>query len=73
MKKKKIKIIKREDLKNQSKTPFPDEKNKLRKAKREMLSTVSGWVAELPRLRCEESKQAFELLFAPPLVPAQSK
>ncbi|MCD9187325.1 MAG: hypothetical protein LUM44_12895 [Pyrinomonadaceae bacterium] len=60
----KIKIIKKGEIQ----TPEPTvkvEKNTKKVAAREMVSTVTNWVTEFQRNKREETKMAFEKLFAP--------
>jgi hypothetical protein len=71
-KKMKIKIIKKKALKNVNKPPLNDEESKLREERREMISTVSGWVDEFQRTRDGELKQGFEWPSPVPISPAQS-
>ena len=62
----KIKVIKRNEIKAIEK-PVVVEKNEKksnRVAAREMVSTVTNWVTEFQRNKREETKQAFEQLFA---------
>ena len=61
----KIKVIKKNELKATEK-PSSDkvEKKANRVVAREMVSTVTNWVTEFQRNKREETKQAFEQLFA---------
>lgn len=61
----KIKVIKKNEVKSVEK-PVDEsvEKKTNRVAAREMVSTVTNWVTEFQRNKREETKQAFEQLFA---------
>lgn len=63
----KIKVIKKNDVKIVIKIPLVTEKNKLQKAEKKMISTISDWIDELQQNRHEGAKQAFEQLFTQPL------
>ncbi len=61
----KIKVIKKNELKATEKTvSAKSDKKTNRVAAREMVSTVTNWVTEFQRNKREETKQAFEQLFA---------
>jgi len=68
----KIKIIKKKALKNVNKPLLNDEESKLREERREMISTVSGWIDEFQRSRDGEAKRGFEWPSSAPLSPAPS-
>lgn len=57
----KVKVIKREDRKQLAKKPA---KAQPKNPAREMVSTVTTWVNEFQQRRREETKQAFNELFA---------
>jgi hypothetical protein len=57
----KVKVIKREDRKQLAKKPA---KVQPKNPAREMVSTVTTWVNEFQQRRREETKQAFNELFA---------
>lgn len=61
----KIKVIKKNEIKATEKTVVKDtEKKTNRVVAREMVSTVTNWVTEFQRNKRQETKQAFEQLFA---------
>ena len=61
----KIKVIKKNEVKAVEKTPSVEvEKKTNRVVAREMVSTVTNWVTDFQRNKREETKQAFEQLFA---------
>lgn len=60
----KIKIIKKGEVQAPEAT-VKVEKNSKKVAAREMVSTVTNWVSEFQRNKREETKMAFEKLFAP--------
>jgi len=67
----KIKIIKKGEVQ----TPEPTvkvAKNTTKVAAREMVSTVTNWVTEFQRNKREETKMAFEKLFASQPQPSES-
>jgi hypothetical protein len=61
--KSKIKVIKKGEV-NHSKLPVKVVKNTKQAAAREMVSTVSSWVNEFQNRKREETKMAFETMFA---------
>lgn len=68
--KKKIKIVKRTDAvaaKSRKRKPASP-----RMAAREMVSTVTEWVSDLKQRKSEETKAAFDLLFASNRQPSES-
>jgi hypothetical protein len=61
----KIKVIKKNEIKVTEKpVTVSVEKKTSRAAAREMVSTVTNWVTDFQRNKREETKQAFEQLFA---------
>ena len=70
----KIKIVKRAEA-NVVKGKKKKNKNKAatpRTAAREMVSTVTEWVTDLKQRKTEETKAAFDLLFAANQQPRES-
>ncbi len=68
-KSKKIKVVKREDahvLKRRKKA------RKTKTAAQDMVSTVTGWVADLKHRKSEEAKAAIDLLFSSNSRPSES-
>lgn len=68
--KKKIKIVKRGDA-----VPRNARKRKAaspRGAARQMVANVTGWVSDLKHRKSEETKAAFDLLFAANQRPSES-
>ena len=63
MTKLKIKVIKKNALINYN-VPVAAEKKSPKKTERQIATNVSGWVSEFQLRRREESKQAFNRLFA---------
>ncbi len=57
-----IKVVKRSDV--EAKKPKKGRKASPRVAAREMVSTVTDWVSDLKNRKTEETKIAFETLFA---------
>lgn len=64
MEKPKIKVVKRSDVKPIVKKKKGSAKASPRAAAREMVSTVTDWVSDLKQRKTEETKIAFETLFA---------
>lgn len=62
----KIKVIKKGELKAADKSAKPAvvEKNSKKQAAREMVSTVTNWVTDFQHRKREETRQAFDMLFA---------
>ncbi len=66
---KKIKVVKRADAQDLKR------RKKVRKTKvvaQDMVSTVTGWVADLKERKSEEAKAAFDLLFSSNSRPSES-
>lgn len=70
MDKKKIKVVKRSEVVNtpRRRRGQPSKKG----AARQIVSNVTGWVAELKNRKSEETKAALELLFTANQRPSES-
>jgi methionyl-tRNA formyltransferase len=66
MEKRTIKVIKKEDRTRGRKDSAPSPKTK-RQATRDAIATVGGWVRDLHEKRRDETRRAFDNLFADPI------
>jgi hypothetical protein len=66
----KVKVIKKGEVRKESKPAFEENKSK-RVAAREMVSNVTGWVNEFQNRKREETKLAFEKLFVSQPQPSE--
>ncbi|HMO81677.1 MAG TPA: hypothetical protein PKD24_12885 [Pyrinomonadaceae bacterium] len=67
----KVRVIKKNDIAVKNK-PAPAETKSKREAAREMVSTVSTWVNDFQSRKRDETKIAFEQLFAQHPQPSES-